>query len=59
MAKSTFTRIKSFKAGILFGLLVLITLIHYLAGGAKAGMLHSLLGHLYIVPIILGAYWYG
>ncbi|HEY6009825.1 MAG TPA: hypothetical protein VIX18_00035, partial [Nitrospirota bacterium] len=40
-------------------LLSLITLIHYLAGGAQAGMLHSLLGHLYIVPIILGAYWYG
>ena len=44
---------------MLTGLLALITLTHYLAGGAQAGMLHSLLGHLYIVPIILGAYWYG
>ena len=44
---------------MLSGLLALITLVHYLVGGAQAGMLHSLLGHLYIVPIILGAYWYG
>jgi len=44
---------------VLSGLLALITLVHYLVGGAQAGMLHSLLGHLYIVPIILGAYWYG
>jgi signal transduction histidine kinase len=43
----------------LAGLLVLITLVHYLLGGAGAGLLHSVLGHLYIVPIILGAYWYG
>lgn len=41
------------------GMLVLITLFHYLAGGAQAGMLHGLLGHLYIVPILIGAYWYG
>jgi len=40
-------------------MLALITLCHYLVGGARAGLLHSLLGHLYIVPIILGAYWYG
>ena len=44
---------------MLAGLLALITLIHYLMGGSRAGLLHSLLGHLYIVPIILGAYWYG
>jgi len=44
---------------VLAGLLALITLIHYLMGGSRAGLLHSLLGHLYIVPIILGAYWYG
>lgn len=44
---------------MLTGLLALITLIHYLVGGARAGMLHSILGHLYIVPIILGAYWFG
>jgi len=43
----------------LVGMLALITLSHYLAGGAQAGLLHSLLGHLYIVPIILAAYWYG
>ena len=40
-------------------MLVLVTLVHYLVGGARAGLLHSLLGHMYIVPIILGAYWYG
>lgn len=44
---------------MLAGLLAIITLTHYLVGGAQAGLLHSLLGHLYIVPIILGAYWYG
>jgi len=59
MVKPAFTRFKGFRPAILSGLLALITLIHYLAGGAKAGMLHSLLGHLYIVPIILGASWYG
>ncbi len=40
-------------------LLAGITLVHYLLGGAGAGLLHSILGHLYIVPIILGASWYG
>jgi len=44
---------------VLTGLLVFISLIHYLVGKAQAGILHGLLGHLYIVPIILGAYWYG
>ena len=44
---------------ILAGLLLLITLVHYLVGGGAAGLLHSVLGHLYIVPIILSAYWYG
>ena len=43
----------------LVGLLAVISLTHYCVGGTAAGMLHSLLGHLYIVPIILGAYWYG
>ena len=52
-------RIRGVRAYVLAGLLALITLTHYLAGGVQAGMLHSLLGHLYIVPIILGAYWYG
>ena len=44
---------------ILGGLLGLITLVHYLLGGTRSGLLHGILGHLYIVPIILGAYWYG
>ncbi len=52
-------RIKGLRSYVLAGLLALITLIHYLAGGARAGMLHGILGHLYIVPILLGAYWYG
>jgi signal transduction histidine kinase len=52
-------RIKGIRAGVLTVLLAVITLVHYFAGGAQAGMLHSILGHLYIVPIILGAYWYG
>ncbi len=40
-------------------MLAVITLFHYLAGGVQAGILHGLLGHLYILPIIVGAYWYG
>lgn len=44
---------------MLAGLLAIISLMHYLAGAAVEGMVHGLLGHLYIVPIILGAYWYG
>ena len=44
---------------MLAGLLALISAVHYAVGGASAGILHGLLGHLYIVPIILGAYWYG
>ncbi len=59
MIKSPFRRIKSFRAYVLAGLLAIISLIHYLVGGAQAGVLHGILGHLYIVPIILGAYWYG
>jgi len=50
---------KNLKAFALAGLLALISVLHYLAGGVTAGMLHGLLAHLYIVPIILGAYWYG
>lgn len=52
-------RMNLIRLSVLAGLLVLITLVHYLLGGAGAGLLHSVLGHLYIVPIILGAYWYG
>jgi len=59
MDRSSFRNLKGIRALVLAGLLVLITLVHYLAGGARAGMLHGILGHLYIVPIILGAYWYG
>ena len=59
MDRFSFRNLKGIRALVLAGLLVLITLVHYLAGGARAGMLHGILGHLYIVPIILGAYWYG
>ena len=59
MLESPFRRIKGFRAYVLAGLLALISLIHYLAAGVHTGILHGLLGHLYIVPIILGAYWYG
>jgi signal transduction histidine kinase len=50
---------KGFRPIVLVSILALITGFHYLAGGAQAGMLHGLLGHLYILPIILGAFWYG
>jgi two-component system, NtrC family, sensor histidine kinase HydH len=43
----------------LAGLLGLIALIHYRLEGVAPGWLHSLLGHLYIAPIIIAAYWYG
>jgi two-component system sensor histidine kinase HydH len=59
MDRSLFRKLSGLRAYVLAGLLALITFIHYLMGGSRAGMLHSLLGHLYIVPIILGAYWYG
>jgi two-component system sensor histidine kinase HydH len=59
MIKSFFRRIKGIRIYVLAGLLSVISLIHYLMGVAQAGILHGLLGHLYIVPIILGAYWYG
>lgn len=46
------------------GLLGLVTLTHFLAGRPYVGhggqgILHGILGHLYLVPILLGAYWYG
>jgi two-component system, NtrC family, sensor histidine kinase HydH len=43
----------------LTGLLGLIAFIHYRLEGVAPGWLHSLLGHLYIAPIIIAAYWYG
>jgi signal transduction histidine kinase len=58
MIRFPFRTHKGVKVYVLAGLLALITLLHYLAGGAMAGILHGLLGHLYIVPIILGAYWF-
>lgn len=60
MAIALLKRIGGVKAYVLSALLAVISLVHYLMMGAQTGMLlHSLLGHLYIVPIILGAYWYG
>jgi hypothetical protein len=47
------------RLSVLAVLLVLITVIHYLVGARGAGLLHSILGHLYIIPILLGASWYG
>lgn len=54
-----FKSVKGLRVFILAGMLAVITLLHYLAGGAQAGMLHGLLGHLYIAPIMMAAYWYG
>ena len=39
-------------------MLASITAIHYLAGGVQAGILHGHLRHLYLIPIIHGAYWF-
>ncbi len=52
-------KVKGARAFALVGLLALITFFHYLAWGVQAGILHGILGHLYIIPIIIGAYWYG
>ncbi|HEX9022038.1 MAG TPA: ATP-binding protein [Nitrospirota bacterium] len=59
MSISSFCRIKGLRAYVLTGMLAVISVIHYAVGGAAAGILHGILGHLYIIPIILGAYWYG
>ncbi len=59
MAWSSIRHSKRIRAYVLTALLALITLIHYLLGGTEPGILHGMLGHLYIVPIILGAFWYG
>ncbi len=52
--------------GTITGLLAGITLIHYLLGGpgmshnhGGSGILHGVLGHLYLIPILLAAYWFG
>ncbi len=47
------------RLSILAVLIALITTIHYLVGAMGPGLLHSILGHLYIIPILLGASWYG
>jgi signal transduction histidine kinase len=44
---------------VVAGLLVLFTLLHSLLGTTGSGWLHSLLGHLYLAPIIMAAYWFG
>jgi two-component system, NtrC family, sensor histidine kinase HydH len=54
--------LRKFKRARLYalaGMLAVITALHYFAGGVQVGILHGLLGHLYIIPIILGAYWFG
>jgi signal transduction histidine kinase len=50
---------KMIRIAVLSGLLILFTLFHSLLGTTGAGWLHSLLGHLYIAPIIMAAYWFG
>ena len=59
MNRLSFRKFKGIRAIILAGLLGLISFLHYLAWGVEAGIVHGILGHLYIIPIILGAYWYG
>jgi two-component system sensor histidine kinase HydH len=59
MDRLSIRKIKGIKILVLAGLLALITLFHYMTWGVQAGILHGILGHLYILPIILGAYWYG
>ncbi len=44
---------------VVAGLLGGIALVHYELEGVAPGWLHSLLGHLYIAPIIMASYWYG
>lgn len=59
VANSYFTRKKGIRLVIITSILGLITFIHYIIGASAPGLLHSILGHLYIIPILLGAYWYG
>jgi two-component system sensor histidine kinase HydH len=59
MTESFVKGMRGLKPAVLAGLLILITLFHYLAWDVRVGMLHGLLGHLYILPIIMGAFWYG
>jgi two-component system sensor histidine kinase HydH len=50
---------KIIKLAVIGGTLGLIALVHYRLEGVAPGWLHSLLGHLYIAPIIMSAYWFG
>jgi len=60
---------RTFKLASLASLLGAITLVHTLmgrhgashhdGGGLVTNILHITLAHLYIIPIILGAYWFG
>ncbi len=59
MKKVSFKKFPGVRGFVLAVLLAVISFFHYLAGGAQAGILHGLLGHLYIIPIILAAYWFG
>lgn len=62
------TNSRTFKLAALVCLLGSITLVHTLMGrhgtghhdgGLLTNILHITLAHLYIIPIILGAYWFG
>lgn len=44
---------------VIAGALFLVTLLHSMIGTTGSGWLHSLLGHLYLAPIITAAYWFG
>lgn len=59
MKSDALRRIKGVRVYVLALLLAIISAVHYFLGGHGAGLLHSMLGHLYIIPIVLGAYWYG
>ncbi len=50
---------RAVRTAVVAGVLLLITILHSLLGTAGSGWLHSLLGHLYIAPIIMAAYWFG
>jgi two-component system sensor histidine kinase HydH len=59
MNTELFKQTNAVRMYILAGLLGVISLVHYLLGLSTPGILHGILGHLYIVPIMLGAYWFG
>jgi two-component system, NtrC family, sensor histidine kinase HydH len=57
--RMAFQRANIIRSSSLLGLLGVVALVHYRLEGVAPGWLHSLLGHLYIAPIIMAAYWYG